>query len=151
VVGGTEPGHQVHHPVRTTRSRAGGEADRERSRPGTLARAGVLRGFFLLRVPLVLRNAYRQRTGGSEGARGTLKHFRENLQAVLAGGLFIGLQQSVWGLRPAADALTLLRGKTRAAMNEQIFPVGHVAVHQLIADAFELLITLFRRVNSPLG
>ena len=62
LVGGAQPGHQVHHPVRPAGRRARREADGRR-RPGVshVLAPVVLPGFDVLRLALVLRHADRRR------------------------------------------------------------------------------------------
>ncbi len=68
VVGGHEPGHQVHDAVRPAGRRAGGVPDgRKWRRSHERAGRGVLRGQHVLRLPLVLRHADR--------GLGVCKHF----------------------------------------------------------------------------
>ena len=66
LVGGHEPGDQVHHAVRPARRRARGQSDqRQRSHPEPGAELPVPRGVDGLRLALVLWDAHPQRPGGS--------------------------------------------------------------------------------------
>ena len=62
LVGGHEPGHQVHHPVRSAGRGAVGRAHPHHQRhPGR----GLLPGLHGIRLAVVLRHAHRHRTDGS--------------------------------------------------------------------------------------